>query len=71
MTHNNIIPRKFYGIKIKLLIDTSDGKIGDIIHITKNDFGYLGYNSRTNKHYYYFLSMLRNKNCCEIIEVIK
>ena len=68
---NNVIPRKFYSITVKMLIDTSETEINDIIHIVKNDFGYLGYNKRTNKYFYVFVSMLRNINCCELVEVIK
>ena len=68
---NNVIPRKFYSITVKMLIDTSETKTNDIIHISKNDFGYLGYNKRTNRHFYVFASMLRNINCCELLEVIK
>lgn len=68
---NNVIPQKFYNIAVKMLINTSESIPGDIIQVSKNDFGYLGYNKRTNRHFYIFVSMLRNKNICELLEVIK
>lgn len=68
---NNVIPRHFYGIKCEMLIATSENKPGDIISISKNDFGYLGYNPRTNRYFYTFVSMLRNPQICKIVEVIK
>ena len=66
---NNRIPRKFYSITGETLISTSESKPGDIIHITKNDFGYLGYNPRTNRHFYMFASMIRNAEIFKITEV--
>lgn len=68
---NNVIPRKFYNIAVKMLINTSESIQGDIIQVSKNDFGYIGYNKRTNKHFYIFPSMLRNTECCTFLEVIK
>lgn len=65
----NRIPRKFYSITGKMLIDTSESKPGDEIHITKNDFGYLGYNRRTNRHFYMFASMIRNADIFRITEI--
>ena len=66
---SNVIPRKFYNIKVKMLIDTSESKTGDIINIGKNDFGYIGHNKRTNRHFYIFAAMLRNSEICEFLEV--
>ena len=66
---NNRIPRKFYSITGETLINTSESMPGDIIHITKNDYGYLGYNKRTNRHFYMFASMLRNADIFRIIEI--
>ena len=37
----NVIPRKFNRIICKMLVPTSESKIGDIFHIYKNDFGYI------------------------------
>jgi len=67
---NNRIPRKFYSITGEMLIPTSESKPGDIIHIYKNDFGYCGYNPRTNRHFYIFVSMIRNAEIFRITEVI-
>lgn len=67
---NNRIPRNFYSLTGETLISTSESKPGDIIHITKNDFGYLGYNPRTNRHFYMFASMIRNADIFRITEVI-
>lgn len=63
------IPRRFYGITGKMLINTSETLPGDIIHITKNYYGYLGYNARTNRHFYMFASMIRNAEIFRIIEI--
>lgn len=67
---NNRIPRKFYNINVKMLIKTSESKPGDILQVSKNDFGYIGYNKRTNRHFYIFPAMLRNSQICEFLEVI-
>ena len=68
---NNVIPRNFYNITGEMLIHTSESEPGDIVHISKNDYGYLGYNKRTNRHFYVFISMLRNANIFKIISIIK
>jgi hypothetical protein len=68
---NNRIPRKFYGITGIMLINTSETMPGDEIHITKNNYGYLGYNPRTNRHFYMFVSMIRNADIFRITEVIQ
>lgn len=67
---NNKIPRKFSQIVGKMLINTNVDKINDILHITKNDYGYLALNIRTQKYAYFFISMLRNKEIFELIEII-
>lgn len=66
---NNIIPRKFNRITGKMLIDTNMDKSGDTVHIYKNDNGYLALNMRTGKYAYCFVSMLRDKEIFELIEV--
>ena len=65
----NRIPRKFFRITGELLIPTSCADPGDVIHITKNDYGYLGYNTRTAKHFYMFASMIRNAEIFRVIEI--
>lgn len=67
----NRIPRKFYNITLEMLIDTSETQKNDVILVSKNDFGYLAYNKRTNRHFYTFVSMLRNANICKILEVVQ
>jgi len=71
--NKNIIPRKFNCIIGKMLIDTNANKINDILHIYKNDVstGYLALNVRTQKYYQCFVSMLRDTECFELIEVNK
>ena len=64
-----VIPRKFNGIICKMLVSTSESKIGDIFHIYKNDFGYLAFNTNTGKYFYCFPSMLRDVNICKFLEV--
>ena len=67
---NNVIPRNFHNITVKILVPTSKTAPGDIILVSKNDFGYIGYNRRTNRHFYLFASMLRNKEICQFVEVM-
>jgi hypothetical protein len=66
---NNRIPRKFNRIVCETLINTSETLAGDVIHVTKNDHGYLGYNPRTNRHFYLFVSMLRNAEIIRITDI--
>lgn len=66
----NRIPRRFFALYVKMIINTSHTRPGDIIHISKNDFGYLGYNTRTNSYSYYSPALLRDGECCELLEVI-
>lgn len=69
---NNRIPRKFNRIIGKMLIETSCDKPNDIIHITKNDYdGYSAFNTRTQKYACCFVSMLRNAEIFELMEVEK
>lgn len=66
---NNRIPRVFNRIVGKMLVKTSASNPGDILHVFKNDFGYLALNTRTGKYAYVFVSMLRNKEVFELIEI--
>lgn len=66
----NKIPRKFNRLTVKIKIKTSESNPGDIFHIFKNDLGYLGLNLRTGKYCYMFVSMLRNGEISELMEVI-
>jgi hypothetical protein len=66
---SNRIPRKFNCIKAKILIDTNVSKANDELHIYKNDYGYLSLNKRTNEYSYMFVSMMRNDEIFEILEI--
>lgn len=67
----NRIPRKFNRIVVKMKIETSESKVGDIFHVYKNDCGtgYLGLNKRTGKYCYIFPSMFRNSELVEIQDI--
>lgn len=66
---NNRIPKEFNQIVGRMLIDTNMDKKEDILHIYKNDSGYLALNTRTNKYAYCFGSMLRNAQVFELLEI--
>lgn len=67
---NNRIPRKFKEIIIKVKVETSGGKIGDIFKIVKNEYGdYIGIKENTEEKYSFFLGMLRNNSLVEILEI--
>lgn len=55
---------------IKLLIDTSADRAGDIVRAEKNPNGpgFIGTNTRTGKTAYIFRAMLNNSAVCEILE---
>lgn len=65
----NRIPRKFNRIIGKMLIDTNVSKAGDVIQIRKDENGYLGLNTRTQKKASFFVSLLRNGEVFELISV--
>lgn len=71
-TDHNRIPRSFLRIKVEMLIDTNLDKVGDVLHVFKNDCGsgYLALNKRTGKYAYMFPSMLRDKEVCKVLEVM-
>lgn len=66
---SNRIPRKFNCMTGKILIDTNMDKANDILHIYKNDYGYLVLNTRTNKYASCFVDMIRNENIFKLIEI--
>lgn len=55
---------------IKMLIDTSADRAGDIIRAEKNPNGpgFIGTNTRTGETAYIFRAMLNNSAVCEILE---
>ena len=68
---NNVIPRKFYTITIRALCKTNATRPDDIIHIYRNNFGLIGFNTRTGRYNYYPANFLRNPELCEFISVDK
>lgn len=68
---SNRIPRHFTRITGEMLIETTETRPGDIIQVYKNDMGYCGYNPRTNRHFYIFVSMLRNAEIFKLQEVLQ
>lgn len=65
---NNRIPRTATALKVKFLIDTSGTKQGETVAVYKNDHGWVG-QAADGKHYYFFPSMLRNPEVCQIAVV--
>lgn len=70
-TNKNRIPRAFSRITGKMLIQTSETAAGDVLHVFKNDSGYLALNTNTGKYMYIFACMLRNAAIFKITEVLK
>lgn len=68
---NNRIPRYFARITGVMLVKTSETRPGDIIRVYKNDMGYLAYNPRTNRHFYIFVSMLRDSKIFKLKEILQ
>jgi hypothetical protein len=69
---SNRIPRHFTRITGEMLIETTETRPGDIIiRVYKNDMSYCGYNPRTNRHFYIFVSMLRNAEIFKLQEVLQ
>ena len=66
---NNRIPRKFNRITGEMLIDTNVSQAGDVLHIYKNNSGYLVLNTRTGKYAYVFAAMLRNADVIRITDI--
>ena len=67
---NNRIPRKFHRITGEMLINTNMDQAGDVLHVYKNNYGYLALNMRTGKYAYTFVSMLRNAEIFHITEIV-
>ena len=66
----NVIPRNFTKIVAEMLIDTSCDKKGDIVHVFKDEYGYIELNIRTGSCARPFASTLRNENYVKIIKII-
>ena len=70
MKTGNRIPRQFNKMVCEMLIETNMDKVGDTLHVYKNDNGYLALNTRTQKYAYMFASMLRNESVLKVKEII-
>ncbi len=66
---NNRIPRNTKKIVGKMLVDTSCNRAGDIVHFTREEQDFIGYNPRTEQRSFTFIGMLRNSNIVEFLEV--
>lgn len=67
--NSNVIPRKFNRLVFRQLSDGMAGNAGDVWHVFKNDFGYLGLNTKTGKYWRMFVGHLRIKELWELVEV--
>lgn len=65
----NRIPHNFNRITCKMLIDTNMDQAGDVLHVYKNNSGYLALNTRTGKYAYVFAAMLRNADVVHITDI--
>ena len=70
MKKKNVIPRKFIRITCKMLIETSENKTGDVLHVYRNNSGLCALNTATGKYFYMFPAILRDSNLCDFLEVI-
>lgn len=66
----NVIPRNFKKIVAEMLIDTSCDKKGDIVHVFKDEYGYIELNIRTGSCARPFAAMVRNGEYVKIIEIV-
>lgn len=64
----NRIPRTATALIIKMKIASTAGKTGEILTATREADGWHGTNESGQK-YFLFLSMLRNADGCEILEI--
>lgn len=64
----NTIPRTATALKIKMHIESTAGKKGEILTATKETDGWHGTN-QNGKNFFIFLSMLRNGDICELLEI--
>lgn len=71
MKNKNKIPRKFYRITGEVLEKTTaELNAGDILHVYKNDFGYLALVINTGVYYYIPVGILRPAQYFKITEII-
>ena len=68
-TNKNKIPRHFLRITAQAKKATSASNTGDMLHIFKNDFGYLVSNITQNKYFYIAVSLLRDAEYFRILTI--
>ena len=68
-TNKNKIPRRFLRITAQAKKATSASNTGDMLHIFKNDFGYLVSNITQNKYFYVAVSLLRDAEYFKILSI--
>ncbi|QST02757.1 hypothetical protein IMZ31_19600 (plasmid) [Pontibacillus sp. ALD_SL1] len=66
---NNVIPRTFNRLVGKMVRDTNVDKKDDVIYIHKEEGKYLAFNTRTQKHAWCSVSMLRDRHVFELMSV--
>ena len=62
---NNRIPRNATKMQVIMKVESTAGKVGEILNAWKDTNGWHG-KSENGQTYFLFLSMLRNPNVCEI-----
>lgn len=67
----NKIPRKFYHMEGRMLVDNPPLRRGDMLVIVKNDFGYLAYDETQHTYYYIKSSLIRDENVFQVQEVVR
>ena len=70
MKKKSVVPRKFIRITCKMLTETNANKPGDVLHVYRNNSGWLALNTATGKYFYISPSILRDPLLCEFLEVI-
>lgn len=70
MKNKNKIPRKFCRITGDILKKVGELNAGDVLHVYKNDFGYLSLVVNTGIYVYIPVSILRDAQLFEITEII-
>ena len=65
----NKIPRHFLRITAPAKKPTSARNTGDMLHLFKNDFGYLVSNITQNKYFYIAVSLLRDAEYFKILAI--
>ena len=65
------IPKDSYTVTGILLKNSLPLRRGDLLHITRGDFGYLAYDVTQNRYYYIESSLIHNENVFQAQEVVR